>query len=227
MYFYMSDFNFSQWGAPKECECLDDDEPVAKKAKSGNLGTFVCIECIELYLKGKQKFEYCHIYRNNPSSKLRHINKWHKSPNKKCTIVVKASPRVTSLLQDSTASSKSNADSSPAPSSSSCAATIPDTLAPPGAHVLTDSLPALSCISPAVTNVVSETPSTSNPSPALPTSQILEELSSKLDRLLQIKEGEFDHNNTILLLLLGVYFLKMGIISKIQQKYISMYMHNE
>lgn len=70
---------------------LSDDK--AKKSEK-----HVCLECMELHLKGKIEKRFTTICRADKTSINRHKDRWHKLPNSKsCTIVPSSAPEVASL----------------------------------------------------------------------------------------------------------------------------------
>ena len=70
----------------------------------------VCLQCMELHLKGKREKRFIGISRIDPSSIKRHKERWHNLPdNKPCTIVPMTAPEV-ALLADKYANMKLTKD---------------------------------------------------------------------------------------------------------------------
>ena len=72
--------------------------PEKRQKISSEKGSFTCLQCFELHLKGKRDERYKSVCRTDHSTVQRHKNRWHSIPGSKlCTIVPTAAKEVSSL----------------------------------------------------------------------------------------------------------------------------------
>lgn len=93
------------WDWTKGCSSKENQPVPEKKNKIMGSNTkksdkHVCLQCMELHLKGKRDERFISVCRKDPSSIKRHKDRWHNLPaNKPCTFVPSTAPEVAILAE--------------------------------------------------------------------------------------------------------------------------------